>query len=223
MCARGAVACVWLPYPNHIRRGFPTALHLHVCDSDTPLLLSIGWSNSFFLEKHTIVPDRRDAAHSFFRIDFGNPLPNNLKHLCYSSNTRTKGSFDAASEAGSHAKRSPSSEGPFTHLPLSKVYCDTNEQRFQMHNARGQRRLNHMTGRGVASTNEVDRRAVPEAHVAARGVVHIGLPFAKLGGNNDLSSTSTCAFLPYILTLLFLRSIVLCAQWKDFGERFGRC
>ena len=208
--------------PQSYKKGFP------YCSALARLRLRHSFAVVYWLvqllllEKLTIVPDRRDAAHSF-RIDSGNPLPNNLKHLCYSSNTRTKGSFDAASEAGSHAKRSPSSEGPFTHLPLSKVYCDTSEQRFQMHNARGQRRLNHMTGRGVASTNEVDRRAVPEAHVAARGTVHIGLPFAKLGGNNDLSSTSTCAFLPYILTLLFLRSIVLCAQWKDFGERLGRC
>ena len=93
-----------------------------------------------------------------------------------------------------------------------------------MHNARGQRRLDRMTGRGVASANGPNRRALPKPHVAARGAAHFGFPLAKLGGNNDLSSASTCVFFPFVLTLLFLHTIVLpCAQRKDFGEQLGRC
>jgi hypothetical protein len=80
-----------------------------------------------------------------------------------------------------------------------------------MHNARGQRRLDRMTGRGVASANGLDRRALPKPHVAARGAPHFGYPLAKLGGNTDLSlpSASTCVFFPFVLTLLFLHTIVL--------------
>jgi hypothetical protein len=193
MCPWSCGLCSGCHTPNHIRRGFPTALHLQVCDSNTHLLF-FGWPISRLLEKPSIVSDRRDAAHSFFRIDSGNPLPNNPKYLCYPSDTRTKGSCDATSEAGSHATRCPSSQGSSTHLPLSKVYCDTSEQLFQMHHARGQRRLERMTGRGVASANDLDRRTVPQPHVAARGAARIGHPFAKLGGNNGLSSASTCVF-----------------------------
>lgn len=215
----------WLPYLQSYKK------RLSYCSAlagprfqHSFAVFHIGWSISRFLEKHSIVPDRRDAAHSFFRIDSGNPLPNNPKYPCYSSNTRTNGSCDAASEAGSHATRCPSSQGSFTHLPLRKVYCDTSEQLFQMHHARGQRRLDRMTGRGVASANDVDQRTVPQPHVAARGAARIGHPVAKLGGNNGLSSASTYVFFPFVLTLLSLHTIVLsCLQWKGFGERLGRC
>ena len=100
-------------------------------------------------------------------------------------------------------KRTPMRRDLHPHMvcPLvscsSKAYCDTIDQLFQMHNARAQRRLSRMTGRGESSGKEVDL-------LAARHIVFAG---DKLK-NDVLEVASKCEFLTFVFTSLSSR----CAQ-----------
>ncbi len=87
-----------------------------------------------------------------------------------------------------------------------------------MHHVRSQRRLAHMTGRKVPSTEVLlDRRMVHEAHIAGRGSARVGYPGAKLGNNNGPNVVPTCViFRSFILSSWSSRAI--CQQRRD-GRR----
>ena len=201
MCVHGAVACFY-PSGCHTSDAYKnthssTALYFLPQLPRHSFAVSIGWSipRSLSSTTYPLPPaDMMQLTPSFILI-LGILFRISLDAYAIPLAPEQRGVVTLP------LKRTPMRRDLHPHMvcPLvpcsSKAYSDTIDQLLQMHNARAQRRLAHMTGRAVSSV-ELDRLTARNPDPS-----RIGYAGGKLNKNGP-NASSKCEFLTFVFTSL---------------------